>query len=136
MPPVRNGRADAGGEREMRMVKAALVALVCGLVPMQAALCQSATPAQKAPARGVPAPSATPASPDPQDAPAQSYEGGAGYLPGSQFQRKLEGGAGFTCMATNARHDQRCTASCQVGETADCIDADGGGEPSCGCTKG
>ena len=115
----------------MRMVRAALVALVCGLVPVQAALSQTVTSAQKAPGRP-----ATPASPDPQDAPAQSYEGGAGYLPGSQFQRKLDGGAGFTCMATNARHDQRCTASCQVGETADCIDADGGGEPSCGCTKG
>ena len=117
----------------MRMVRAALVALVLGLMPAQAALAQNAASAQKAPARGVPAPAA---SPDPQDAPAQSFEGGAGYLPGSQFQRKLDGGAGFTCMATNARHDQRCTASCQPGETADCIDADGGGEPSCGCTKG
>jgi hypothetical protein len=120
----------------MRMVRAALVALVCGLAPLQVALVPDIALAQKAPARGVPAPSATPASPDPQDAPAQSYEGGAGYLPGSQFQRKLDGGPGFTCMATNARHDQRCTASCQAGETADCVDADGGGEPSCGCTKG
>ena len=126
----------------MRMVRAALVALVCGLAPTQAALAQGTRLAQdtllaqKAPTRGVPAPSGTPASPDPQDAPAQSYEGGAGYLPGSQFQRKLDGGPGFTCTATNARHDQRCTASCQAGETADCVDADGGGEPSCGCTKG
>ncbi len=75
----------------------------------------------------------TPPPPDTQD---QNDGGGSGFLPGAQFQRKLEGGAGFVCTATNAMHDQQCTASCRPGETADCIDADGSGVPSCNCTKG
>ncbi len=63
-------------------------------------------------------------------------QGGAGYLPGARFQRKLDGGPGFVCTATNALHDQQCTASCRAGETADCSDAEGSGAPTCGCTKG
>lgn len=72
----------------------------------------------------------------PADPPAQSDEGGAGTLTGTQFQRRLDGGPGFVCTATNALHDQQCTASCRAGETADCIDADGSGPPSCNCTRG
>lgn len=75
----------------------------------------------------------TPPPPDTQD---QNDGGGSGYLPGAQFQRKLDGGPGFVCTATNALHDQQCTASCRPGETADCVDADGSGVPSCNCTKG
>ncbi len=75
-------------------------------------------------------------TPPPPDTQEQDDGGGAGYLPGAQFQRKLDGGPGFVCTATNALHDQQCTASCRTGETADCIDADGSGVPSCSCTKG
>jgi hypothetical protein len=115
----------------MRLVKPAMAALAAGLLCV-AALCP-ATAAQKAAPPAAPA-AAQPA-PDDAEPPAQSDEGGAGYLPGSQFQRKLDGGPGFVCTATNALKDQRCTASCQVGETADCVDADGGAAPSCSCTK-
>ena len=76
------------------------------------------------------------APPPPPDTQEQDGQGGAGYLPGAQFQRKLDGGPGFVCTATNALHDQQCTASCRAGETADCIDAEGSGVPSCNCTKG
>lgn len=75
-------------------------------------------------------------APPPPDTQEQNDQGGSGYLPGAQFQRKLDGGPGFVCTATNALHDQQCTASCRKGETADCIDAEGSGAPSCNCTKG
>lgn len=124
----------------MRMMKPAVVSMLCGLAMASAALAQSAppaaarrTPVQTAPAQ--PAPATQPA-PDDADPPLQSDGGGGGSLPGAQFQRKLEGGPGFVCRATNARHDQQCTASCRAGETADCLDAEGGGTPSCACTKG
>ena len=119
----------------MAMLKQATATLV-GVVLLGAALCP-ATAAQKAAAPAAPTQSgATQPDPEPADPAAQSDEGGAGYLPGAQFQRKLNGGPGFVCTATNALRDQRCTASCEAGETADCIDADGGAAPSCSCTKG
>lgn len=114
----------------MRMVRPATAALAAGL--LWGAALSSAAAAQKA--APPPAQAAQPNA-DAADPPAQSDEGGAGYLPGAQFQRKLDGGPGFVCTATNALRDQRCTASCQPGETADCIDADGGAAPSCTCTK-
>jgi hypothetical protein len=89
--------------------------------------CAAALPAR--------AQTAPPPPPDTQDQD-QNEEGGSGYLPGAQFQRKLDGGPGFVCTATNALHDQQCTASCRRGETADCVDAEGGGTPTCNCTKG
>lgn len=88
---------------------------------------------QTAAPEAAPAQPAAPAAPDPQEG--DDY-GGAGYLPGAQFQRKLDGGPGFVCTATNALHTSQCTASCRKGETADCVDAEGSGAPSCGCTKG
>ena len=100
----------------MRMTTLALAAFCCAA---------SALPAL--------AQSVAPQPPDTQD---DNDQGGAGFLPGAQFQRKLDGGAGFTCTATNSLHDQQCTASCRAGETANCIDADGSGVPSCNCTKG
>ncbi len=116
----------------MRIVTSALIALLC--TPVAAVAPPAA--AQQAPAKRLPvqpAPAPRPA-PDQPDAPAQSEDGGAGYLPGARFQREL-GGPGFVCTATNALRDQQCTASCQAGETADCVDAEGSGAPSCGCTK-
>ena len=74
-----------------------------------------------------------PRSADTQD---ETDQGGSGDLPGARFQRRLDGGPGFVCTATNALHDQQCTASCRKGETADCSDAEGSGAPSCACTKG
>ena len=105
----------------MRWTTLALAAFCCGA---------SALPAL--------AQAAPPPPPETQDDNQQSEspEGGAGYLPGAQFQRKLDGGPGFVCTATNALHDQQCTASCRAGETADCTDAEGSGAPTCGCTKG
>ena len=76
------------------------------------------------------------APPPPPDAGEDDDQGGSGYLPGARFQRKLDGGPGFVCTATNALHTDQCTASCRPGETADCIDAEGSGTPSCACTKG
>ena len=99
----------------MRMICLALL-LCCAAAPVRA----------QAPAP----PPAAPDTPGPDD------DGGAGDLPGAQFQRKLDGGPGFVCTATNALHTDQCTASCRKGETADCIDADGSGTPSCSCTKG
>ncbi len=55
--------------------------------------------------------------------------------PPAQSQQKLQGG-GYVCTATNSIHTQQCTASCASRETADCEDADGGGAPTCQCTKG
>ncbi len=118
----------------MRLSRSATAALVAGL--LWGAALSSATAAQKAapPPVSAPAQAAQPNA-DPAEPPAQSDEGGAGYLPGAQFQRKLDGGPGFVCTATNALRDQRCTATCQAGESADCIDADGGAAPSCTCTR-
>ncbi len=116
----------------MRRMTPATAALA-GALLLATALCPATAAKKAAPATPAPA-QATPNS-DAADPPAQSDEGGAGYLPGSQFQRKLDGGPGFVCTATNALRDQRCTASCQPGETADCVDADGGAAPSCTCTK-
>ena len=63
-------------------------------------------------------------------------EGRPGDLPGAQVQRRLGGpGTGYVCTATNAMHTQQCTTSCPSRETADCEDAEGGGTPSCQCTK-
>ena len=66
---------------------------------------------------------------------AQSDDG-TGFLPGSQSERKLDGGSGYVCTATNALKDQKCSISCSSRETADCEDADGSGTPTCQCTKG
>ena len=110
------------------------------LLALAALCCAAAGPAgtaHAAPATTIlprPAPAQQPPVPD--DDPEQTDEGGSGYLPGARFQRKLGGGPGFVCTATNALHDQQCTASCQGGETADCTDADGSGVPTCRCTKG
>ncbi len=65
---------------------------------------------------------------------AQSDDG-TGFLPGARFQRKLPGGPGYVCTATNALKDQQCSASCPSRETADCEDAEGSGAPTCQCTK-
>lgn len=120
----------------MRVMKPVLVSMLCGFALASTALAQSTAPrpapAHRAPVQAVPAAP----TPDDQDPPLQSDSGGAGFLPGAQFQRKLEGGPGLVCRATNALRDQQCTASCRVGETADCVDADGSGTPTCGCTKG
>lgn len=107
----------------MRTTILALAALCClGAMPGARAQGAPSRPAQ--------------AQPDlPPDA-GQGDQGGAGYLPGAQFQRKLDGGPGFVCTATNALHTDQCTASCRKGETADCIDAEGSGAPSCSCTPG
>ena len=118
----------------MRQIVPVAFAILCGLAAAPAVLAQSA-PDRPAAVRGTPAQPA-PAPPDDQEPPLQSDGGGAGFLPGAQFQRKLDGGPGFVCRATNALHDQQCTASCRPGETADCVDAEGSGVPSCGCTKG
>ena len=127
----------------MRGMKSAVVSMLCGLALASAALAQSA-PSRPAAVRQAPArqqapaaqpPAAAPA-PDDQEPPLQSDGGGAGFLPGAQFQRKLDGGPGFVCRATNALRDQQCTASCRTDETADCVDADGSGTPTCTCTKG
>ena len=90
------------------------------------ALCCAAAPAW----------SQTAAPPPPPDVPGPGDDAGGGDLPGAQFQRKLDGGPGFVCTATNALHSRQCTASCRVGETADCVDSEGSGEPVCDCTKG
>ncbi len=118
----------------MRTMRRAMIALGGTLLFGATLGSASAAPRPAAPAAAAQTGTAQPA-PDPAEPPAQSDEGGAGYLPGSQFQRKLDGGPGFVCTATNALHDQQCTASCRVGETADCVDADGGSAPSCNCTK-
>ena len=42
-------------------------------------------------------------------------------------------GVGSTCSATNDNLDAECSISCQVGESAVCIDAAGSGTPTCEC---
>ena len=118
----------------MRTTILALAAL-CGLGG-----CLGAMPQASAQARST---QAGTARPDPAQAPVpepseagEGDDGGAGYLPGAQFQRKLDGGPGFVCTATNALHTDQCTASCRKGETADCVDAEGSGAPSCNCSGG
>ncbi len=129
MPTIAPTRRRTASDAALRpsVGVATLAILLCGLAAAPPSLAQSKLPRPAVP-------QTTPAVP--ADPPAQSDEGGAGYLPGTQFQRKLDGGPGFVCTATNALHDQQCTASCRAGETADCIDADGSGAPSCNCTKG
>lgn len=39
-----------------------------------------------------------------------------------------------SCSATNDNGDQRCSISCQAGQSASCSDASGSGVPSCTCT--
>lgn len=113
--------------RRPAIAAATLVIFLCGAAVAPAAVAQ---PKPRRPAIPQTAPAV------PADPPAQSDEGDAGDLPGTRFQRRLDGGPGFVCTATNARHDQQCTASCRAGETADCVDGDGSSAPSCACTKG
>ncbi|WP_237479629.1 hypothetical protein [Lichenibacterium dinghuense] len=104
------------------------------ILALAALCCFGAMPAARA--QTAPSPQPAQAQPDlPPDA-GEGDQGGAGYLPGAQFQRKLDGGPGFVCTATNALRTDQCTASCRKGETADCVDAEGSGAPSCSCTHG
>ena len=65
---------------------------------------------------------------------AQEGDGGAGVVPGARSEQKLRGGAGYVCTATNELHTAQCSVSCPSRETADCVDAESGGAPSCQCT--
>ena len=64
---------------------------------------------------------------------AQEGDGGAGFVPGARSEQKLRGGAGYLCTATNELHTAQCSVSCPSRETADCVDAEAGGAPSCRC---
>ncbi len=52
--------------------------------------------------------------------------------PGAPSERNLSG-TRQTCSATNATRDQRCSVSCEPGQTADCEDGDASDLPTCRC---
>ena len=65
---------------------------------------------------------------------AGAQEGG-GLLPGANGEQKRDGGAVTTCSARNALATRQCSTTCPAGQSADCTDADGSGEPICECSQ-
>ncbi len=65
---------------------------------------------------------------------AQEGDAGAGPVPRARSEQKLKGGPGYVCTASNELHTAQCSVSCPSRETADCVDAESAGAPSCRCT--